>query len=141
MSAFITVYPVSGRTVLMPDQGYKPVPATGIKVSRYDQHFTRAIAVGDLSLTPPGDAVDVATSSQNGVYVTPETHPDSPELWQFVSPHAAALAAQPVPAAAVKPAGPPAISTTDIIAQYTAEAAQAATAPSSRTPVISPPTK
>lgn len=48
----ITVYPVEGRLIFMPDQGFKPVPDEGVEVIK-DAFYTQAINQGDLTLTAP----------------------------------------------------------------------------------------
>lgn len=52
MTQVITVYPVPGRLILMPDRGFQPVPAEGADVAR-DSFYTRALLHGDLTETPP----------------------------------------------------------------------------------------
>jgi hypothetical protein len=52
----ITVYPVEGRLIFMPDRGFQRVPAEGVKVHA-TAHYTRAVNQGDLTLTPPASVV------------------------------------------------------------------------------------
>lgn len=43
----VTVRPVEGRLVLMPDRNFEPVPAEGVRVY-LDSFYARAINQGDL---------------------------------------------------------------------------------------------
>ena len=53
MSQHITVYPVPGRVVLMPDRGFQRVPEGGTRVIKYDTHYSRSLLHGDLTTEKP----------------------------------------------------------------------------------------
>ncbi len=55
MNDAVTVRPVEGRLILMPDRDFLPVPDEGVRVFR-DAFYTRAIEHGDLEIVP--DPVD-----------------------------------------------------------------------------------
>ena len=48
----LTVYPVPGRTLLLPERAWAAVPPEGATVVE-DVYITRALAVGDITLAPP----------------------------------------------------------------------------------------
>ena len=52
----MTIYPVVGRTLLMPERGWAPVPAEGVEVHE-EPYYVHAVHVGDvtlaLALPPP----------------------------------------------------------------------------------------
>ena len=47
----VRVEPVVGRTILMPDRAFQPVPAEGARVY-LDAFYARAINQGDLTIMP-----------------------------------------------------------------------------------------
>lgn len=53
----VTVRPVEGRLILMPDRAFQPVPKEGVRVF-LDSFYTRTINQGDLEVVP--DATPVA---------------------------------------------------------------------------------
>ncbi len=62
----VTVRPVEGRTILMPDRGYQPVPAEGARV-HLDAFYTRTINSGDLKIVPEATASPTKPSAKNAV--------------------------------------------------------------------------
>ena len=56
----VTVWPVDGRLILMPDKSFQPVPATGAKVY-LTSFYARAIKQGDLTTTDPAATKPTAT--------------------------------------------------------------------------------
>ena len=45
----MTIYPVVGRTLLMPERGWAPVPAEGVEVHE-EPYYVLAVRVGDVTL-------------------------------------------------------------------------------------------
>jgi hypothetical protein len=56
----VTVWPVEGRLILMPERDFAPVPTTGAKVY-LTSFYARAIQHGDLTTTDPAAAKPSAT--------------------------------------------------------------------------------
>lgn len=55
MTEVITVRPVAGRLVLMPDLEFQPVPKEGTRVLK-NAFYIRAIQQGDLEVVPDAPA-------------------------------------------------------------------------------------
>jgi hypothetical protein len=73
MTQIVTVYPVPGRLIMMPDQGFKRVPDEGVDVIK-DAFYTTAINQGDLTLTAPAvKPVASAPAVAPSAPVTPST--------------------------------------------------------------------
>ncbi len=72
MTKVITVYPVPGRLILMPDRGFQSVPKEGASVA-LDSFYTRALMQGDLTETPLVLAAPAAEDS------APSASADAPE--------------------------------------------------------------
>ena len=80
MTQVITVYPVKGRLILMPERGFQPVPDEGASVTR-DAYYTRALLQGDLTLDAP-DTPAAATETADAVLgdaPAPSPAPDAPK--------------------------------------------------------------
>lgn len=58
MTRVVTVRPVPGRLILMPDRAFQPVPDQGARVY-LDAFYTRTINQGDLEIVPDAPAEDV----------------------------------------------------------------------------------
>ncbi|WP_163068654.1 DUF2635 domain-containing protein, partial [Acinetobacter baumannii] len=55
MTQAVTVRPVQGRLILMPERDFQPVPAEGVLVER-NAFYARAIKQGDLEVVPDAPA-------------------------------------------------------------------------------------
>lgn len=64
MTQIVTVRPVEGRLILMPDRAFQPVPQEGARVF-LDAFYTRTINQGDLEVVPDTDLSATASEAES----------------------------------------------------------------------------